>query len=220
VEDETPTASAEQDGAPVEIDAAASTDSGAPATPPDGFIEQERYENARRELDRKNSLIDRALRGDAEAARELGFEYAEDDAVPDQEDEEQDGFRDPRLDALLQEREQERMQREQEEGWKRFNADLDGVAKGKNLTDRDRLLIYTETLQAGGTPEALQKAFGDFTAEREAYDKSVIERYLESKRAPHVSPGGTGATEEVLPLDATHDQRVAYMAQRMGLAAD
>lgn len=156
----------------------------------------------------------------ADVLRQYGYEFGEDDEVSDQEDEEPDGFRDPRLDTLLQEREQERAQREQEEGWRRFNADLDEVAKGKNISDRDRLLIFTETVQAGGTPEALQKAYGDFTAERDAYDKAVIERYLESKRAPHVSPGGTGATEEVLPLDATHDQRVAYMAQRMGLATE
>jgi hypothetical protein len=222
--EEAPTTPVEEDGAPV-TDIAAPGESEAPASPPEGYVEEKRFQDARNELNRQFALRDRARQGDAEALRELvGFDFAEEDEQdPDQGDEyEEPGFQDPRVDALIQEREQQRQEQQQQEGWSRFNADLDKVAgdKSKTLTDDDRLVLYTKTLQNGATPDALNTAYDDFAKARAAYDKAVVQAYIESKRAPHVSQGGTGATDEVLPLDATHDQRVAYMAQRLGLSQE
>jgi hypothetical protein len=76
-----------EDGAPAATDEAASAvteTTGAPATTqPEGYIEQKRYDDLRAEFDRKNTLLDRALRGDAQAAQELGFEFADDQQDPD-----------------------------------------------------------------------------------------------------------------------------------------
>jgi hypothetical protein len=81
------TSAAPEDGAPAATDEAASAvteTTGAPATTqPEGYIEQKRYDDLRSEFDRKNTLLDRALRGDAEAAQELGFEFADDQQDPD-----------------------------------------------------------------------------------------------------------------------------------------
>lgn len=191
IEDET--APVVEDVAPVTEDAAPG-EAEAPASPPEGYIEQSRYDHLRAEHNRKQALWNRAQQGDLDAMRELQLPVQfEDDTAS--EDETDPAFQDPRVDALIQEREQQRLQQQQEEGWNRFNADLDAIAKGKELSPRDRLAIYTDTLKAGGDPDALTNAFGDFVKEREAYDKAVVQRYIESKRAPRVTPGGTGATE-------------------------
>lgn len=206
---------AQEEAAPV-AESAAPGETEAPAGPPEGYVEQSRYDNLRAEQNRKQALWDRAQQGDLDAMRELKLPLQfEDDTEP--EEDEEPAFRDPRLDALLQEREQERQAKQQEEGWNRFNSDLDQVAKGKKLSDDDRLVIYTKTLQAGGAPDALAQAYGDFAKERAAYDQAVIDAFLESKRAPHVSPGGTGATKTPFREDMSLDERIAAAQEQARL---
>jgi hypothetical protein len=170
------------------------------------------------EVNNQKALWTRAQQGDLDAMRELQLPVQfEDDTEPE---EDENAFRDPRLDQLLQEREQERQAKQQEEGWTRFNSDLDQVAKGKKLSDDDRLVIYTKTLQAGSTPDALAQAYDAFAKERTAYDQSVIDAFLESKRAPHVSPGGTGATKTPFRADMSLDERIAAAQEQARLISE
>lgn len=222
--DDQPTAEAEEvlTGAPGTTEEA-TADSGAPAAQQEPTHDwEQRYNELRADHNRRLNLWNRAQQGDIEAMRELNLPVDfGDEEGPDQDyEEDEPAIRDPRLDALLQEREQERLQRQQEEGWNRFNSDLDKVAKGSNLSDDDRLMLYTKTLQAGGSPDALSEVYSEFKKSREAYDKAVIAAYVESKKnAPFVNPGGTGANEVTDPLDghARRERLAARMAaQELG----
>lgn len=224
VVDETQAASVtdEENGAPVATEEAASTDSGAPAGPPEGYIEQTRYDELRGEFNRKNALLDRALRGDAEAARELGFEFAEDEQQTDSEDDENAAFQDPRVDQLLQERAQEREQAIIGD----VSGHIDTLLQEANVELPQRLknaILSEAWLRGGGAqiqPQTTVDVVKEWVDEYKQLQRSAGDSYIKSKRASHVSPGGTGATDDVLPPDATHAQRVAWMTQRLGLSND
>lgn len=167
------------------------------------------------EVKNQRDLWGRAQQGDLEAMRELNLpvDFGDDDPA-DETDESDDPY--STLEQRIAAQEERDQQRAEQEAVERFNADLDKLAAEKDITlsQRERAALYLETLQSGGNPDALNKVFSDLYEERKAYDKRVIENYVKSKKAPHVSSVGTGATEEVLPLDATHQQRVAFMTQR------
>lgn len=213
MDDESTTTPVEElDGAPVTEDAAPG-ESEAPAGPPDGFIEQDRYENLRKEFNQRNALIDRARQGDPEALRELtGYTFAEDDEVPDPED--QELVEDPRVaahDEWIQ-------QRQQQEALDDFNAHLDKLAGDSVvLDDFDRKALLQESIANGFSPDATEAAFARFKEQEKEREQRYMQRYAASKKSPHVPKGGTGATDVVLPLNASHSERVAHMTQRAGM---
>jgi hypothetical protein len=210
--EEATTTPAENGEAPVTEAAAPQQE--APAGPPEGYIEEKRYSDLRSNHDRINSLIDRARQGDEQAAEELGFQLHVDEEIPDPEDPELAD--DPRIAA----HDDWIRQQEQAEEFRQFNAHLDSLAGDMQLDDDDRLLLLSKSTAAGFTPEATEKAFEAFKARREAQDKAAFDRYVKSKKAPHVSQVGTGATDEVLPLDASRKDRVAWMTERFQLGQE
>lgn len=219
MEDETPTSAEETVGAPGTVEAASET--GAPATPPDGYIESKRYEDLRSNHDRINSLVDRARQGDSEALKELtGYEFAESEQETEPETDQPDPI--ASLEQRLAAQEERDQQRAAQESVNQFNADLDKLAseKGAKLSQRERQAVYLETLQAGGSSDSLQKAFNDLLEERKAYDQAVIDGYVKSKRSTHVSPGGTGATETPFRADMTLDERIAAAQERARLSVE
>lgn len=186
-----------EDGAPATTDEAASEvveTTGAPATtPPEGYVEQKRYEDLRSEFDRKNTLLDRALRGDAEAAQELGFEFAEEEQQePDPEEQEytEEGeIADPVARQWIE-------QQQVKENLAAFNSHLDRLAGGPDkLDDWDRQALLQESIAAGFNERATEDAFKRFSERQKAREQAQFEQWKKSKTAPHVSPGGTGATE-------------------------
>jgi hypothetical protein len=145
------------------------------------------------EFDRKNTLLDRALRGDAEAAQELGFEFADDQQEPDPEDEQEyyGGGETPtpwHVEWIEQQQVKENLARSTPTSTGSQAVQTSGrlgPAGPSAGIDRRRLQRACDRrcLQAvGRTPDA-RKRTGQF------------EQWKKSKTAPHVSPGGTGATE-------------------------
>lgn len=186
----------ETPGAPAEPVEAASTEGGAPAQTPDY---EQRYTSARSELDRKNSLIDRARNGDGAALNELvGLDFYADEEPPETETTETEPLtaieqRQTQLEQRLDQSYRQQVMRD-------FNAHLTDLAGDLNLNDDDRTLIYVQAVQANdGTypsPETTEKAFSALKTRREETEKAAIERYIQGKKnAPRVTASGTGATE-------------------------
>jgi hypothetical protein len=171
----------ETDEAPV---TEAAPESGAPATPPEGFIEQKRYEDLRSEFNRKQALWDRAVQGDQQAASELGLQFVD----------------------LL-----ERQAQEQEKAiLGEVQGHIDTLLKESKveLPQRLKQAILSEAWLRGGGPQiqpkTTEEVVKEWVDEYKQLEKAAGDKYIASKRAPHVSQGGTGATDEVLPLDASH----------------
>lgn len=216
MEDETQATSVEEDGAPAATDEAASEVSGAPAQTPDGFIEEKRYQDLRSNHDRINSLLDRAKSGDNDALRELiGAEFAQDETEDPDPGDEQEPVEDPRIAAHDEWIQQQQVERT----LNAFNAHLDKLAGDPQLLDEyDRQAILNASVADGFNEAATEKAFSAWQEREKAREKKIVEQYRKSKKAPHVSQAGTGATEEVLPLDASHRDRVAHMTEQLNLA--
>lgn len=193
MEDETQSASVE-DGAPGATDEAASESTGAPATtPPEGYIEQDRYENLRKEFNQRNALIDRAKSGDNDALRELiGAEFAQDEEVPDEETEEygEGGeIADPVARQWIE-------QQQVEKNLALFNSHLDRLAGGPDvLDDWDRQALLNASMAGGFNEQSTEAAFKQWKERNEAREQAQFEKWKKSKQAPHVSASGTGATE-------------------------
>lgn len=189
MEDETP--AAVEDDAPAATDEAAS-ETGAPAPPPDDGYEK-RYADLRTEFDRRNSLLDRARQGDAEAASELGFEFAEQE--PDPGDEEQTYGEEPAETADPVAR-QWIEQQQVKENLALFNSHLDRLAGGPELLDDwDRQALLNASIAGGFNEQATEKAFAQWKERNDTREKAQFEKWKKSKQAPHVSASGTGATE-------------------------
>lgn len=217
IEDET--APVVTDEAPV-AESAAPGETEAPAGPPEGFIDQQRYEELRREFNQRNNLIDRARQGDPAALQELtGYTFAEDDEEPEPEENGEEEFRDPRVDQLLQQQEQEQA--------RKF---IDGVSGDiGNLLSESKIEL-PEALREGILPavfaaagdqpltrETTQQVVQKWTAAIGDIEKRAVEKYLATKRnAPFVNPGGTGATE-VPNLDDGPARR-QWMAEKLAAA--
>ena len=203
-----------QDGALATTDEAASTEVGAPATPPEGFIEQSRYDNLRAETNRKEALWDRAQKGDIDAMRELNLpvDFGDEEEPADEDGENHD---DPELaDPVAR---QWIQQQEAQQSRQRFEADLNGLLAGKKLelTPIEREAVFYETVKRGDGPEALKTVVDDVAKQYAAREKATIDRFLKRKRdAPFVPTGGTGATEVTDPLDG--NARRERLAARLG----
>lgn len=119
----------------------------------------------------------------------------------------------PRLSRL----EQQQQQQLEQENMRAFNSHVDELAKGSDvkLSQRDRNILLSASHEYGFNPDATEQAFKEFLDERKAYDKAVIDGYVQSKNAPHVSSvGGPQSTEDVLPDDATPQERQRWMTER------
>jgi hypothetical protein len=206
MEDETPTSAEETVGAPGTVEAASET--GAPATPPDGYIESKRYEDLRSNHDRINSLVDRARQGDSEALKELtGYEFAESEQETEPETDQPDPI--ASLEQRLAAQEERDQQRAAQESVKQFNADLDKLAsdKGATLSERERKAVYSETLLSGGSPrlspEGVERPTG-----REGSLRPGGHRPLRQVQAIHTRLSGRhGCNRDALP--GRHDPRRA-----------
>lgn len=212
------TAPVEENGAPVDESAAPSEAEAPASTPPEGYIDQQRYEELRREFNQRNNLIDRARQGDAEALRELtGFTFADDDEPdtdPDYEEQE-DAPRDPRVDAILEERQREQFERFVEGVQGHIGSLLDEAKI--NLPDELKSGLLPAVFAAAGegqpTPETTQQVVSQWTKAIGTIKQEAVKEYIASKRnAPFVNPGGTGATE-VPNLDDGPTRRQWLMEQ-------
>lgn len=220
--EEAPTAPVEEDGAPVN-GTAAPGETEAPASPPEGYIEEKRYQDLRSNHDRINSLIDRARQGEPEALRELtGFDFAQDEEDPDLGDNEEQPYQDPRVDAILQERAQERETAILND----VSGHIDTLLSEASVEvpQRFKQAILSEAwLQGGGaqiTPEVTAKVVKDWVDEYKQLEKAAGDRYVASKRAPHVSKVGTGANERPYRADMSLDERIAAAQEQARLMAE
>jgi hypothetical protein len=218
VEDETQATPEESTGAPAATDEAASESTGAPAQgPPEGYIEQDRYENLRKEFNQRNSLIDRAKSGDNDALRELiGAEFAQDEEeVPAQGD----GYQDEQyVDPVAREWIQ---QQEVEKNLSAFNAHLDRLAGDPNLLDEfDRQALLQKSLASGFNEKATEEAFDAWKKREDARQKKAVDDYIKSKRAPHVSAVGTGATETPFRDDMSTRELTKAAVEQFRLAKE
>lgn len=172
-------------------------------TPPpwgDDFNPERAWNTIQKQRDREKELEAEAkelhrLRNDPEAQKEflesLGFEVPEDDDEPEETVE--DDPINPRLSAL----EQKIQEREAAEAAKAFEDHLDELAKGKELelTPRQRKQILRDSIDAGFSPEATEKAFNELVDELTDYERRAIERYTGSKKTPTVPPSSKSATQ-------------------------
>ena len=148
---------------------------------------------------------------DQETFRELaeayGFEIEEDQ--PD-EYEEYDPY-EPRLEALESEIAGQRNERAIDE----FEAHLQRLVKDDDieLSNVEKEYIFTNSLTNGFTYETTESAFKQLSDWLQERDKSTVERYLKSKKAPHVSSVGKSATHT--PSLDTPQQIADYMSQRL-----
>lgn len=161
-------------------------------------------------------LRERARQGDNDALRELiGAEFAQDEPEDPDPGDEQEPVEDPRIAAHDEWIQQQQVERT----LNAFNAHLDKLAGDPQLLDEyDRQAILNASVADGFNEAATEKAFSAWQEREKAREKKIVEQYRKSKKAPHVSQAGTGATEEVLPLDASHRDRVAHMTEQLNLA--
>jgi hypothetical protein len=168
---------------------------------------KEQLEAERRVWEDENALRTRL------AERGWAVEDDEETIDPDLSDFEDD---DPNAEvrSKLSELEQWKQQQEQQAGLEAFNTDVNGFASeaGMELSDDERAWILQRTLQSGGNPEAAKKAFDAHVEYVKNVERKAIENLRSSKKAPHVSSVGKGATQ-VPDLDDP-DQRVQWMTER------
>jgi len=142
------------------------------------------------------------------AAEYLGVEL-------EPEDDETDEGPDP-YDERLSQLEQAQQAQMEAENQKAFDSHLDELA-GKaevELTEYDRRALQATSEENGFSPEATEEAFEKFVEERKAYEKSVIDGYVKSKKgAPHVSPVGANANEQ--PDLDDRQTRQQWMTERL-----
>lgn len=160
----------------------------------------------------------RALQSDEDARleqlRSWGFEV-EDGATDEQDDDlsgyEDDTQPDPRVDQL-QNQLNGLLQRQAID---EFNKDLDAAATEADikLSQRDRVIIQRDSMENGFNPDATRKAVDALKAEREELRKQAIEEYRSSKKAPHISSVGKGATQA--PDLDDPQARVEWMTRRL-----
>lgn len=144
-----------------------------------------------------------------EALEYLEFPYElEDDEDFDLEDDSDPNAE--RLSAV----EQQLQSQQEAENLREFNAHLGDLAENAEieLSQRDQNYLLNASVEGGFTPEATEQAFKDWFEERKNHDKQVVERYLKTKQAPHVSKVGSSATE--LPDLDDRQKRIAHMTEQ------
>jgi hypothetical protein len=63
------------------------------------------------------------------------------------------------------------------------------------LDDWDRQALLSASAAGGFNEQSTEAAFKQWKERNDAREKAQFEKWKQSKQAPHVSPGGTGATE-------------------------
>lgn len=173
------------------------------------------------------------LKQSAQRARELEAQWDDEDAhfaflanrgyqFGDDEEDDLDLYEDEGPDPTIEELKAVKAdlaELRQDKAEREFNADLSKLAKAAEVTlsERDRKLIQHATNEGGGNPSALKKAFEQWDEERKAYETEVIERYRESKKAPHVSKVGKQATDTPDYENMSRSDRVKAMAERVNV---
>jgi hypothetical protein len=101
-------------------------------------------------------------------------------------------FQDPRVDALLQER-----QAEQDAnlltGHIQQLAEKEGVA----LSDGQFQRLFRDAVDAGLNPQGTEQVFKQFVEDRKQEEQAIIDRYVKSKRTPRPASGGVPGSEKV-----------------------
>ncbi len=154
---------------------------------------QPEYTRASQEAAQYRQIIDLARQGDPEAIRYLGLDLAEDDDDLEDEDEAED-FRDPRVDALLQEQAQRAEQAEIDSLESYVDGEIDALAKAAkyDLTEAEKDLIFGALAPGDDGNPDVARAFKKVTELRDAH----IESYRKSKKASPVEIGSAG-TENI-----------------------
>jgi hypothetical protein len=177
---------------------------------------QSEYTRTNQEAKQLRGLFEALQSDDADArlaaAQAIGLEFADD------EDDTQ--YADPleklsekvqQLEGHLTERQQHELQeREVARIEAHVDAQLDAI-EGLDKADHDWIVSRAVALPAtpDGMPD-IQGAHQEFVA----WTKGQQARWQQSKRAPHISAVGT-AGSPALPTDATHQQRVDFMLERL-----
>lgn len=187
----------------------------APAPTPADVVERERYENLRREFDRKNALLDRATKGDVEAIRALGFEYDEPDADPTPVEDYEDPYA-PKLTAHDKELAELKAWKQQVEAEKvansiRSHVDSLSTEHGVELTDRDKEIIFSQAV--GGDQISADQTEAAFKAHVE-WRNALLES-VQAKPAPPRPGTGQAATKQP-DLDNPQERHAWMMARLNG----
>lgn len=185
---------------------------------------EKRYGDLRSEFDRRNQAEAtlKARLSDPEQVRavleeEFGYQFGEDEPKEDDEDPE---FRDPRVDRLLQERQQEAEEAKQEElveleiGY--INQQLAPLVEKHHLSEDEIQWVGDSSRQhrnSEGYPD-VEGAVKRLEGLYEARQKS----YLEGKRRAQQAPVGRSGTEKV-DLSSSQERR-RLMAEAMEAEGD
>lgn len=171
-----------------------------------------------KELEPNAKALERLRAGeDRDTFRELAEKFGYE--IPDDEDDieepEDETVEDDPNNKRLAEIERKIQEREAAEAAKQFEDHLDQLATGKEveLTSRQRKQILRDSLEAGFSPEATEKAFNDLIEELSEYEKRAIERYTGSKKTPAVPPSGKSATQ--VPDLSNEKERHEWLKQRL-----
>ena len=208
---------------------------------------EKRYNDLRPEFDRataeRNQLAERqqwyeiALTTEDEDTRRqaleaLGYElpedeYADEEFDPSAEYEDPYDDRIQRIEQRFEQQDQEQAQAMEADfvsGYAHDQLDQLGIGRDDNET---RQLIFERALSLPPLPPSPGMPTGwlpDMKTAHEqfqAWENARMKQWASTKRAPYVSPGGRDATEApVLGRDATHEQRVAFAAQKYQELAD
>lgn len=147
---------------------------------------------------------------------QTGYQF---DEEPDEPDEEDIDFRDPRVDQLLQEREQDKLRQRQEQAWQ---AQIDSINTQLSTLQKDlgRALDQDEINEIGDlaqSPKCLDsEGMPDVRAAFErlsARDKRIRKAAFGPKRGAPSAPAGRSGSEKVDTTDP--QERIRLMAEIM-----
>jgi hypothetical protein len=148
-------------------------------------------------------------------AEKHGFEIPEDDDVSDAlYDDDGDGDDDP-VDPRLSKVEKWIEEQEARAAKAAFDEHLERL-QTENEIELPKPLqeaIYVQSINSGFGPKATEAAFNAVKEALAERDKRVVESYLESKKAPHVSATGQSATEN--PDLSDEQTRQRWMIDRV-----
>lgn len=202
----------EQSAAPDGTPAPESTDS----TAQDTTDWQDRYVNqqaaltqAQQEAAQYRQIVELARQGNAEAIEWLGLDLAEDEDLDDDEEQE---FRDPRVDQLLQAEAERQQEAELDSIESYVETEIDKLAKAAGLDDLsdDEVDLIFGALTPGdnGNPD-VAGAFKKVTGLRD----SAIKSYVAGKRRAPLAPSGSSASHQ--PDLDDPEQRREWLAERL-----
>lgn len=199
---------------------------------PEAIDYEKRYNDLRPEFDRttqelaqlrefRESLADPSRQADV--LRDFGIELADDE--PGEEDAD-DVFRDPRVDQLIAEREQERAAAQQQQAYEGFVVDtmeqVDALERelGEEFSDDevDLLLDLREAAARRGQDVAIKDVYQNRLNQ---VFETRRQKYVQSKRAPQASKVGQAAADDGNRLDVDdRPERVRRMTERLRMSGE